>query len=237
MIGPIVNGCAVVAGSVSGAFLGDRISQNLRTKLPMIFGACSMCLGIVMIIKVKVLPAVILAVILGTIIGELMHLEDGIKKVAGVARKFIEKFAKSKNATSQEEFMDKFIPVLVLFCASGTGIFGAMNEGMTGNSELLMVKAFLDLFTAAIFATGLGYTVAVTAIPQFAIQAGLFAGAAMILPMTTPTMIADFSACGGVIMLATGFRICGITPFPVANMLPSLVLAMPISVYWLRLVA
>jgi len=122
----------------------------------------------------------------------------------------------------------------VLFCASGTGIFGAMNEGMTGDYSLLMVKSFLDLFTAAIFATALGYTVATLAIPQFIIQAALFFLAVKILPLTTPMMIADFSACGGLIMVATGFRIAGIKNFAVANMLPALFLAMPISALWLR---
>jgi uncharacterized membrane protein YqgA involved in biofilm formation len=68
--------------------------------------------------------------------------------------------------------------------------------------------------------------------PQLAIQLVLAFTAGWILPMTTPAMMADFSAVGGVIMLATGFRICGIKPFPVANLLPALVLAMPFSHLW-----
>jgi len=188
-----------------------------------------------MVVKVKFLPAVILALLLGTIIGELLHLEDGITKLASRTRGFIDKLAKPADTNlTQEEFLGKFVAILVLFCASGTGIFGAMNEGMTGDTSLLIVKSFLDLFTAAIFATALGYSVATLAIPQFLIQGGLFLLAARILPMTTPLMIADFSACGGLIMVATGFRIAGIKPFAVANMLPALFIAMPISALWVR---
>jgi uncharacterized membrane protein YqgA involved in biofilm formation len=88
------------------------------------------------------------------------------------------------------------------------------------------------VFTAAIFATALGYAVGVIALPQFAIQAALALGAKFLMPLTTPAMIADFSACGGVIMLATGLRICGIKTFPVANWLPALVLVMPVSWLW-----
>ena len=47
--------------------------------------------------------------------------------------------------------------------------------------------------------------------------------------------MADFSACGGLIMLATGFRICGIKQFPVADMIPALVLVMPFSWAWTAL--
>ena len=234
MIGPFVNGASVVVGSVSGAFLGDKISENLRTKMPLVFGLASMGLGIAMVVKVKFLPAVILSLLLGTLIGELMHLETWVQKVAAKTKGFIESFTKPPAGLTQEQFLEKFVAILVLFCASGTGIFGAMNEGMTGDYSLLIVKSFLDLFTAAIFATALGYTVATLAIPQFAIQASLFFLAIKILPMTTPFMIADFSACGGLIMVATGLRIAGIKPFAVANMLPALFLAMPISALWVH---
>ncbi len=49
------------------------------------------------------------------------------------------------------------------------------------------------------------------------------------MALINPSMIADFTACGGIIMLATGFRLCGIRAFPTANMLPSLILVMPFS--------
>ncbi|MFT8349793.1 DUF554 family protein [Clostridium saccharoperbutylacetonicum] len=69
-------------------------------------------------------------------------------------------------------------------------------------------------------------------VPQFIILICLFFSASIILPLTTPQMIADFTACGGMIMLATGFRISGIKSFAIANMLPALVLVMPISHLW-----
>nr|WP_321400791.1 DUF554 domain-containing protein [uncultured Desulfobacter sp.] len=235
MIGPIVNGAAVIVGGLSGAVLGERVSKDLRHRMPMIFGCASMGLGIAMVVKVKFLPVAVLALLLGSILGELLHLEAGIEKVAGVVRQMIDSMVTPpKNGLSQEEYMEKFIAILVLFCASGTGVFGAMQEGMTGDPSLLIVKAFLDLFTAGIFAIALGFPVATLAIPQFIIQTGLFLGAATIFPLTTPSMIADFSAVGGLIMFATGFQICGIVSFPIANMLPSLLIAMPISALWVQ---
>jgi uncharacterized membrane protein YqgA involved in biofilm formation len=88
--------------------------------------------------------------------------------------------------------------------------------------------------TSAIFAAALGGSVALLALPQFAVQASLFLLAAEIVPLTTPTMVADLSACGGLVLLATGFRVAGIEPFAVANMLPALVVAMPVSALWGR---
>lgn len=50
-------------------------------------------------------------------------------------------------------------------------------------------------------------------------------------------MMGDFSCAGGLIMVATGLRICNINPFPLANMLPGLVLVMPFSALWATLFA
>lgn len=234
MIGPFVNGATVVAGSLAGAFLGSRMSRNLRERMPMVFGCASLGLGVAMVVKVQSLPPMVLALVLGSIFGELFHLETGIQKLATKARALIEKFAKPSGDLSHDEFLEKFVAIMVLFCVSGTGIFGAMSEGMTGDPTLLIVKAILDLFTSAIFAATLGYTVVTLVVPQFIIQTSLFFGAALIMPLTTPAMVADFSACGGLIMLATGFRICGIKQFPVANMIPSLFMVMPLSALWSR---
>lgn len=120
----------------------------------------------------------------------------------------------------------------VLFCASGTGIYGSLDAGMTGDSTILISKSILDLFTAAVFACNLGCVVSLVAVPQLVIFLALFFGARGILPMTTPEMIADFKACGGFLMVATGLRMTKIKSFPIADMIPAMVLAMPFSWLW-----
>lgn len=236
MIGPFVNGGALLLGSLAGAFLGPRLDKNLRNHMPMVFGCASMGIGVAMVVKVKFLAPVVLALVVGTLLGELVRLETGIQKAAGSARGIIEKIATPSGDLSQEEFLDKFVAVMVLFCVSGMGVYGSMNEGMTGDPTLLIVKSILDFFTAPIFASVLGYTVGILVIPQLVVQASLYLCAALILPLTTPDIMADFSACGGLIMLATGFRICGIKQFPVANMIPALILVMPLSALWAHFV-
>jgi len=232
MIGPYVNGTALLVGSIAGVLIGPRMGNNIRQQMPMVFGCASMGLGIVMIIKVKFLAPVVMALVLGTLIGEMIRLESLIQKGAGKARALISRFSPPSGELSQEEFMDKFVALLVLFSISSTGIYGAMTEGMTGDPTLLLVKSILDLFTAPIFSSTMGLTVGVLVLPQFLVQSALYLAATLIMPLASPEMLADFSACGGFIMLATGFRICGIKPFPVASMIPALILAMPLSWAW-----
>jgi uncharacterized protein len=234
IIGPYINGAAVLFGALGGAVLAKRMPERLRSAMPLTFGAASMAMAVILINRAAHMPVMVLSGIVGALIGELVFLERGIGKVGNFAKDLVEKIVPSKggDGLSQEEFLEKFVAIMVLFCASGTGIFGSMNEGMTGDATVLIAKSFLDFFTAAIFATTLGYAVCTIAVPQLAIQLALAFGAVLIMPLTTPAMVADFSAVGGLLMLATGFRICGIKVFPVANMLPALLLAMPISALW-----
>ncbi|PWW05398.1 DUF554 domain-containing protein [Mangrovibacter plantisponsor] len=237
LIGPYVNGTAVVVGGLLGALAGRMLPERVRTALPLTFGLCSVGLGIKLVIEVKYMPAVVLAMVIGAVLGELFYVEKGIGKAAGLTRGIVNRFLPPVKGLTHEEFTEKFVAILVLFCASGTGIFGAMHEGMTGDPSILYIKTVLDLFTSAIFATMLGYAVMTIAIPQVILQVLLAMLAVVILPMTTPDMMADFSCAGGLIMIATGLRICNIKLFPVANMLPGLFLVMPFSHLWASLVA
>ena len=111
------------------------------------------------------------------------------------------------------------------------------NQPDRDRDKLLFSKAILDFFTAAIFAAGLGIMVALVAVPQFLVMIILFFSAVMIMPLTNEIMLADFTACGGVLMLATGLRISGIKWFPIANMIPAMILIMPFSWMWMAFIA
>ena len=143
-------------------------------------------------------------------------------------------FPNNKMTMPQDEFVSSLVTVIVLFCASGTGIYGSLDAGMTGDSTILISKSILDFFTAAIFACNLGYVVSVIAVPQFVIFFILFMLAKFIFPLTTPDMIFDFKAAGGFLMLATGFRMIKVKMFPTADMIPAMLFVMPLSWAWVN---
>ena len=156
---------------------------------------------------------------------------------ADVMQRVISKFLKkSSSELSEDEFMNTLVTIIVLFCASGTGIYGSIVSGMSGDHSVLISKSILDLFTAAIFACSLGMVVCMIAIPQLIIFLILFFAATAIFPLTTPGMINDFKACGGFLMLATGFRMVKLKNFPTADMIPAMVLIMPMSWFWVTYV-
>jgi len=233
LTGPFINAAAVLIGGTLGALMSHRLPERVRSSMPSIFGLASLGIGILLVVKCVNLPVMVLATLLGTLIGELCYVERGIGGGVNALRKLAQKRNAIESASSaHESFIQSLVAIIILFCASGTGIFGAMREGMTGDPSILIAKAFLDFFTALIFATSLGFAVAIISVPMLIIQLTLATCATLILPLTTPAMMGDFTAVGGILLLATGLRICGIKMFAVANMLPALVLAMPLSALW-----
>ena len=236
-IGIIMNSLSIVIGGILGTIAGHKLPQNLKIQLNIIFGLCSIGMGINSIVLMTNMPAVILAIVLGTAIGLTCNLGHWINKAAEQMQKPISKVFKNNNTEiSQVEFMSSLVTIIVLFCASGTGIYGSLDAGMTGDSTILISKSILDLFTALVFACNLGCVVSVIAIPQFIIFMLIFLSAKTILPLTTPDMIADFKACGGFLMVATGLRITKIKEFPIADMIPAMILVMPLSWAWVNLI-
>ena len=202
-IGVIINTIAIFLGSIAGALLGDKLPEKYKEQLNLIFGLGSMGMGISSIVLMKYMPAVVFALIIGTIIGLVFNLGDKVYELCSKLQKVMIRIVpKKKTNMSEIEFLATLITVIMLFCSSGMGIYGSLSEGITGDPSLLITKSILDFFTAAIFACNLGYIVSLIAVPQFVIFTFLFLSAGLIVPLTTPDMINDFKACGGFLMVA-----------------------------------
>ncbi|MDO4615481.1 MAG: DUF554 domain-containing protein [Lachnospiraceae bacterium] len=231
--GILINVASVALGGLLGTLAGHKMSISFKENLNMIFGVCAMTMGISSIALMVNMPAVIFAVIIGTAIGLVLHFGEWISKGAVQMEKVVSRILPQKESDiSEKEFRDTLITIIVLFCASGTGIYGSILSGMTGDQSILISKSILDFFTAMIFACILGLVVSFIAIPQLIIFMILFLLAGVIYPLTTPDMINDFKACGGVLLLATGFRMIKVKMFPTADMIPAMILVMPCSWIW-----
>ncbi len=230
-IGVIAVSAAVAAGGLLGTLLRSRLSAALKETLNLILGLCAMAMGVSSIVLMQHMPAVVLSVILGTVIGLALRLGDRVHKAGTLAQRGMVRLGLGGGGEDADAAA-QLVTVIVLFCVSGTGIYGSILSGMGGGHSVLISKAILDLFTAMIFACSLGPVVSLIALPQLVIHLLLFCGAGLILPLTTPEMVNDFKACGGFLMLASGFRMIQVKMFPTADMIPSMVLAMPVSWLW-----
>ena len=237
MIGPVINSVGIVSGAVLGAVGGSLLSHAFRKKINTVFACIATGIGVFMISKGNSLPPVIFALLFGALIGEACRIETGVMHLAFKAIDLFRRGKKKGPDISGQSFRDQFAVVTVLFCASGLGVMGPMHEGIANDPSLLLIKALLDFFTAMVFAANIGGVISVLALPQFAVQTSILCMAQTVVPLITPTMFADFSACGGIIMLGTGLRQFGLVQAPILSMLPALFMVMPISFFWAKYLA
>lgn len=231
-IGVILNCLAVAVGGMLGAALGDRIPGKLKEELTMVFGLCAIGMGVCSIVVLSNLPAVIFSVIVGTAVGLSLRLDDRVRGLLGRLEKPLGSLMKQNVRTSQDEYMSAFLTVLVLFCASANGIYGSLDSGFSGDHTILISKSIMDFFTAMIFGCSLGKMVSLISIPQFVIFIAVFFLAQALYPLTTPTMLNDFKGCGGILLAAAGLRIMKLREFPLVDMIPAMIIVMPVSWIW-----
>lgn len=231
-IGIIVNAAAIVLGGLVGLLIGPKMNSRISDNLNMIFGLCSFGMGTVSVVLMHNLPVVVLSVILGTLLGLAIHLGELFRKGGQLMQKAISRIIPAPKNIAPTDFDSMLVTILVLFCASGTGIYGSIVSGFTGDHSILLAKAILDFFTSMIFACSLGAVTALIAIPQFLIFLSLYFLAGVIYPATTPAMIGDFKAVGGLMLIATGFRMIKLKEYPTADMIPAMILVMPLSWLW-----
>lgn len=228
MIGPVVDSGALAIGGVLGALLNSFMPQRVKETLPLIFGVITISLGVALVGQAAQLPVVVISLILGAFIGELCYAEKGLEFVIKICMR------SSNESHLIEDHTAQFVTLIAAFCFGSMGIFGAINEGMTGDPNILFVKATLDFFSGLIFGSVLGLRVALIAIPQFVILVVLYFSATLLMSFVSLPMLNNFSACGGIIFLATGLRMSNIKVLPVINMLPALLIVFPMTYLWLK---
>ena len=226
--GILIDCFCVLLGTNVGSIIKNHILERIKQPMNVIFGIAAMAIGIVSLIKLQALPAVILALILGALIGEVINLDDKVKLLFQTV---LDKFH-FKITGDREEYMRFYLIVAVTFCASGTNIFGAISEGISGDFTILLSKAAMDIFAAAIFAATLGRAMNLIVLPQFIILCIFFYCVQFIIPYTTETMLNDFIAVGGLLTFILGMNIAQIKYISAVNILPALFLIWPCSYFF-----
>lgn len=233
-VGMIADVLAIVIGGVLGTIGGRLLPERLKLALQPAFAVATLGMAILSIIKMQNLPAVILALILGVIVGTICRLEMRLRHAGEWCAAMIVRGGPADPAERARN-MEFFAIAVILFCTGPTGIFGAMHATVTGDNTLLFSKCVLDIFTAFVFAASAGIIISLLAAPMFLVYLFLSLVSGSIAPLLSPGMVADFSGCGGLLILATGFRMAEIKLFRVTDMLPALLLIMPISYLWTHL--
>ena len=85
--GIIINSLSIILGGIAGGLFGDYLRDDFKENLNLIFGLASMVMGISAIMNMVNMPAVIFAVVIGTIVGLALKFGNLITRELGLWKK------------------------------------------------------------------------------------------------------------------------------------------------------
>ena len=218
MLAVLVNAVTVILGSILGMLLNKRLKEEYTKTIIACMGICTIVIGITGAIATSNIIIVIICLVLGTILGELLKLE---KRLDGAGDWLKKKVPQGGNS----RFTEGFVTASLLFCVGSMSIMGSFDAGLRNDYDIIFAKSAMDGIMAVTFAATMGIGVAFSALTVIIYQGALTLLAGVIAPILSDPMIVEMSAVGGVMLIATGMNIIGLTKerIRVGNMLPALI--------------
>lgn len=220
LLGTLVNAVLIVVGTLIGRALRN-IPEKMKETVMYVIGLAVVVLGLQMGLESQNFIVVIISLVFGAVIGEWMDLD---KKLNDFGR-WIEVRLGAKE--SKDSIAQGFVTATLIFVIGAMGIIGALESGLSNEHGVLISKGLIDGFTSIILASTLGIGVLLAAIPVFVYQ-GLIALFATQISLIIPEaaldlFITEMTATGGVMIVAIGLNLMGLTKMRVANLLPGVV--------------
>jgi uncharacterized membrane protein YqgA involved in biofilm formation len=234
-LGTVLNIVAILVGSTIGSLLGSRLPKRTADTITDGIGLIVLVVAAFNIVAIRdaalqaavgtgALLIVLGAVILGGLIGSLASLETRFEGVGDWLRR---RLVRKKGA--QPRFVEGFVTASLLFVIGPLGILGSISDGLGHGIDQLALKAVLDGVTAIAFASAFGWGVAASAIAVGVYQAAWTSAGALMGDLLPAAQLAALTATGGVLLLGTGLRLLRIRTIQVADLLPALAIAPPLT--------
>ena len=221
MIAVIVNTIAVLIGSTLGILFRSRLRENLRNAVMRALGLCTALIGISSAIETNNILCVILCMVIGTALGELIRIDDGIEH----AGDFIKgKMLKGRAETGS--FTDGFVSASILFCIGSMTIMGSLEAGIRHDYTIIYAKSMMDFVSSMAFGAAMGFGVTCSALSVLVFQGALTLLAGWVGTALSAEVVTEMSAVGGVILIGMALNLIGCVSerIKVANMLPAIFL-------------
>ncbi|MGI5911445.1 MAG: DUF554 domain-containing protein [Syntrophomonadaceae bacterium] len=216
MTGTIINAAAIAAAGLVGLLLRRGIAGNVSNSIQDGLALLVLIIGVKYAFQAES-PAVIgLSLALGAWLGEWWQWEHKLEVVGTKIQGLF--------SSGESSFVKGFVSASLLFCVGAMGVVGSLEDGLTGNYEILLVKSMLDGIFSIIFAASMGVGVLFSSIPVLIYQGFISLGAGFIKPLVSDPMLNNITALGGVLIAGLGLNLLGLTRIRVANLLPGLVL-------------
>lgn len=216
MLGVWFNFATVVVGGIVGTLLRGGIKEKFSKTINVGLALCVLLIGMSGALETQNVMMVIVSIVIGSVLGELMRIEDGLDALGDWAQK---RFSKGDSG-----FASGFVNATLLFCVGSMAVVGSLEAGLQNDSSTLMAKGMLDGVSAIIFGSTFGIGTVFSAIPLTVYQGGIALLSGVLAPFLTDALITEMSAVGSILIVGLSFNMMGLTKerIRVGNMLPAI---------------
>ncbi|WP_444644703.1 DUF554 domain-containing protein [Caproiciproducens sp. R1] len=224
MLGTIVNALSIALGTALGLILKSGIRNNYRETIMDGVALSVLLIGMMSAIKTNDLVLLIFSLVIGSIIGEALKIED---RLAGLGQ-----LIESRTSSTDGSVAKAFVTASLVFCVGSMAIVGSIESGLTGNHQTLFAKSVLDGIVSIFLSSTMGFGVIFSAAAVFLYQGIITLLASSLKSLLTDEMVREISAIGGILIMAIGLNMLKIKKIKVGNMLPAILL--PFLYYFIK---
>ena len=223
MIGTILNAITVAIGSALGLLIGGRLPERIQSSVVTGLGLVTLVVGVQNAAQSGNIIIPLLSIAVGAILGELADLDARLKALGGWLQ---HRFGGGEgDGEARARFINGFVTASLVFCVGPLTVVGSIQDGMTGDYQLLAIKSTLDGFAALAFASVMGIGVAFSILTILGVQGGLALLGALAGRVMSAPMVAEMTATGGLILIGLSLVLLDVKHPRMANFLPALVIA------------
>ena len=228
-LGTIVNTAAIALGGLCGLLFGKRLGDRHQDALMKACGVSVIIIGVAGTLS-KMLSVqdgslvsggsllMVLSLALGALVGETINIEDGFER-------FGEWLKRKTGNAKDKRFVEGFVTASLTVSIGAMAVVGAIRDGLSGDSSVLITKSILDFVIVMVMTASLGKGCGFAAIPVLVVEGTLTLLARLIAPVMTDAALGNLSLVGSVLIFCVGLNLTFGKRIRVANLLPALIFA------------
>lgn len=218
MTGTIMNTAAVLAGTAIGITLRKRIPEQFGSELIKVMGLFTLVIGIKNAWSSPDLLVTLVCVVLGTIAGMALKLDDRLNGLGDIAKERLGKLGEGR-------FTEGLMAASLLFCIGPMTVMGSISDGLRGDYSVLAMKSVMDGVSSMALSSTMGIGVGFSAVVVLIVQGSITLLAGSIGSLMTDSMISHITAAGGLILMGLSLNLSLKAGIKSSNMLPALLIA------------
>lgn len=234
MTGTLVNAGAIIIGSLIGLLFKKGISQSLNDIIMKVVGLVVCIIGLNGVIRAMFTVdletgrldwngalLLLISLMIGCLLGEWLQLDERLTQFG----------LRIERRLGAGGFAKGFVSATLLFCVGAMSIVGAINDGLRGDSSVLLIKSMLDGTTSIILTSALGFGVLFSAVPVLLYQGSISLLSVFIAPYISDRLLDMVYMVGYAIVIFIGLNFLFNSQIKTANLLPGL--AVPVVYYFI----